>query len=155
GLVAQLIGLLDQRLLLRDVLLHVRFQTEQEVLVYERFGVVRFDLQRVVDRLDALFHVRALLGFLQPRIAIGLVPVVRRDGVERLRVVGLFLRAFLERVNGLLEFALAIVEAGERRVDRRIGWFGHLRAQQNVLSRRVFAGLLVDIRQREVVGGLG
>src|SRR5207247_829023 len=59
--VAQLIGLLDEGLLLGWIFFEVRLQAEQQVLVDERFHVVRLDLERAIDGVDALLHEIALL----------------------------------------------------------------------------------------------
>src|SRR5712691_9100738 len=96
--VAQLVRFLDERLLLGHIFFQVRLRTQEQVFIDQRFHVVGLDLQRVIHGLDALLHVRLLLGLLQLEIAIGLVPVVGRDRVERFGVVRLFLRAFLERL---------------------------------------------------------
>src|SRR3974390_2620275 len=53
-LVAELGGLLNQVLLLFGVLLHFGFEPQEEVLVDQGLGVIGLDLERVVDRLDAL-----------------------------------------------------------------------------------------------------
>ena len=72
-----MIGLLDERLLLGGVLFEVRLEPEEQVLVNQRFHVVGFDLEGVIDRLDALLHELAFFVLLQLEIAIRLVPVVR------------------------------------------------------------------------------
>src|SRR3954471_7059918 len=64
-LVAQLVGILDQLLLLGRILLEVGLQTEEQVLVDERLHVIRLDLQRVVDCLHAFADELPLLVFLQ------------------------------------------------------------------------------------------
>src|SRR5271154_3565680 len=51
--VAQLVGFLQERVLLRLVFLEQRLRAEEEVLVDQRFHVVRLQLERVVDRLEA------------------------------------------------------------------------------------------------------
>ena len=50
GSVAVLVGLLEQRLLLGRVLLEVRLHAEQQILVGERLGIVRLQLDGFVDR---------------------------------------------------------------------------------------------------------
>ena len=153
-LVAQPIGFLEELLLLGGILLHVGLQAEQQVLIDERLGVIRFDLQRVIDGFDAFADEVALLGFLQLEVAVRLVPVIRGDRVERLGVVRLFLRALLERLDRLVKAALAVVVAGERHVDRRIARFGLLRHLEHLLGLLERAGILVNLGEREVVGRL-
>src|SRR5437762_4572303 len=147
-LVAQPIGFLEQLLLLGGILLQVRLEPQQEILVHERFGIVRLDLQRVIDGLDALADVFAFLVFLQLVVAIRFVPVVGRDRIERFGVVRLFLRALLERLDRLVEASLAVVVAGERHVDGGIARFGFLRHLEHLLGLFVRAGVFVDLRER-------
>src|SRR3974390_2875532 len=94
-LIAQLIRLLDKRLLLGRILLEVGLEAEQEVLVNERLGVIGLDLERAVNRLDALINVGTFVRLLNPRVAVGLVPIEGGDRVERLGVVRFPLRALL------------------------------------------------------------
>src|SRR5712691_8110756 len=129
--VAQLVRFLDERLLLGRIFFQVRLRTQEQVLIDQRFHVVRLDLQRVIHRLDALLDVRLLLVLLQLEIAIGLVPVVGRDRVKRFGVIRLSRRAFLERLDRLVEVTLAVVVTGERHVDRRIVGLGPLGHDQH------------------------
>ena len=88
-------------------------------MIGERLDVVGVQRERLVDGREPVLHVFALLGLVQPRVAIGLVPVVGRDGVVRFGVVRLELGALLNGRDQLVELALPLVEAGELLIDRR------------------------------------
>ena len=81
GLVAEAVRLAQQRLLPGRVLLDVRLQPEQQVLVGDRLEVVALELDRLVLGLDARLDVLPLVGVGQAEVAVDLVPVVRGDQV--------------------------------------------------------------------------
>ena len=149
--VAELVGLTDQRLLASRIPLHERLASKEQVLVGQRLEVVALQLDGAVFGLDALLNEVPLVRVGQAEIPIDLVPVVRRDDVMGLGVLWFAGGAFLQRGDRLLEVALTVVEAGQRRVDGRLVRPHLLGLQEDGFGGLVIAVLLVDVPQRKVV----
>src|SRR5690349_15578087 len=67
--VAVLIRLLEQRLLLGGIFFEVRLYAEQQILVGERLGIIRLQLDRLVDRLVAGLDEFDLVGLRRGEVA--------------------------------------------------------------------------------------
>ena len=145
------VRVLQELLLLGRILLEVGLQAEQQPFVDDRLDVVRLELQRVIDRRHPFANEVLLFRVLQLEVAVGLVPVVGGDGVERFGVVRFLRGALFERFDGLVEVALAVVVAGKSHVHRRIARFGRFRLHQHLFGFVIGASILVDLRQREVI----
>src|SRR5215475_8855457 len=118
GLVAELIGFLEELLLNLRVFFEVGLQPKQQPLVGHRVRVVWLDGERLVDSGDALQHVVFLLGVPQAGVLARLVLIVDGDGLPGFGVLGVPLGALFERGDRLVETSLPVVERGERRIDR-------------------------------------
>src|SRR5678815_513964 len=96
GAVAVLIGFLEQCLLLGGIFLEIRLHAEQQILVGERLGIIRLQLDRLVDRLVTGLDELDLVGLRRREVAIRLFPVVGGDCVEGLGIVRLLLGAGMQ-----------------------------------------------------------
>ena len=90
-------------------------------------------------------------GSVEPRVAIGLVPVVGCHGVVRFGVVRLELGALLNGGDQLREIGLPLIEAGELLVDGRFLRLHFLGLHQLCLGFVDAPGVLVDVGEDEVV----
>src|SRR5439155_10996523 len=88
--VAQFVRLLDELLLLLGILFKIRREPQQQILVHERVGVVRLDLERAIRGRDPFLHELLLLRLLQTRVPVRLIPVVGGDFVEAFRIRWVF-----------------------------------------------------------------
>src|SRR5438094_254578 len=98
-LLAQFLGLANELVSPAWVRVEVRLEPQQQALVDERLDVVRPQLQRAFDGFESLCGHLQLARGRQLEVAEGLVPVVRPNRIEGLRIRGLDRRALFERRN--------------------------------------------------------
>src|SRR5439155_20394097 len=151
GLLPQRVRLLQQAILRRLVLLHVGLDPQEDVLVDERIDIVGIERKRLVVGGNPLEHVVVFDVRRQPKIFGRLLPVVRRDELIALWVVRREVGRLLQRLDRLVEVALAVVESGELRVHGRFAGLDFLGLQERLLGILVAPGVLVQLGELEIV----